>query len=993
MPAPSSSPRMVGRHAELAALLEAFDDGTAGTPRTVVVRGEAGVGKTRLVQEFLSLVTSDPLGAAATNSGSSPSGGSTAVSGSAVEGPVVAFGQCVDLGPIGAPFGPVRRVLRDLHAAVGTVALREAAGSAAAIASLAALVPGITEVTPEADEPAGEFAEAIEVLLERLSQRRHVVVVLEDLQWADAATMALLKTLASTLRGPHLTIVATYRSDDIDRFHPLRPVLAELDRTRSVVRVEVTPLSPDEVAEQVAQLVGGRDPRFVEALAERSGGIPFLVEELVDLGDRSLPDTLRELVLARYARLGDDAQQAVRTMAAGGMHVDDDVLAAVTALDENALDHAVREAIDTRVILADGAGYRFRHALTREAVEGEMLPSERVRVHRRYAEHLRDHRGDSPDDASAAAEHWLAARDLPAAFDATVAALRQSRSRFSPATAAKLTERLAELWDQVPDAQVRAGTTLPELHLDAAEAWHDLGEAERSLRSANEGLCVCDDDPLTRAGLLRQRFVETYNLEHRGRTEDLHEAVALLEGIDDPRARVLLSRVLTNIALDEHGEEAAAHAARAIALAEEAGDDDALAVALTVEAWRIAGDEDDELGALQPLERAATLRVEPPLRAYAGSALTDMLLRVGRFDDAAVVGAQHYDDVVRAGIERGSGSGLAYALAQALFATGRAEAARRYAQRSRRLMSPLHGASVVRLLASHLAWDDRMAERDDLLVVERPTIEDSRRRYPDKHGWWAVERAEAILAPDGADADAVADVLSDVFDVAASETGSPAVRRYAVVTAALLTLGHGRTAPPELRDRLGSAIDAWPPHPAAQAGAGMVRALLADVDGSPADRAAAWDALTAESTIELMPIWHRHVARYRLAQALLDSGDRDTAAAILTGIVATAPGDGVSRVARWAAELTARARLEPGGAGAAAQDDGVIATLTPRELQVLELVAEGLTNPQIGRRLFISPKTASVHVSAILAKIGAANRAEAAALYTASAGSPAAAST
>ncbi|MDR7188911.1 DNA-binding CsgD family transcriptional regulator/tetratricopeptide (TPR) repeat protein [Microbacterium sp. BE35] len=969
MPAPSSSPRMVGRHTELAALLEAYDDGVRAVPRTVIVRGEAGVGKTRLVQEFLALVTADPLG-----SRSDPD-----------DEPVVAFGQCVDLGPIGAAFGPVRRVLRDLHAAVGTDALREAAGSAAAIASLAALVPGIADETPEAEEATGEFAEAIEVLLERLSQRRHVIVVLEDLQWADAATMALLKTLASTLRGRRLTIVATYRSDDIDRFHPLRPVLAELDRTRSVVRVEVTPLNPDEVAEQVAQLAGGLDPRVVEALAERSGGIPFLVEELVDLGDRALPDTLRELVLARYARLGEDAQQALRTMAAGGVHVDDDVLAAVTALDEHALDHAVREAIDTRVIVADGAGYAFRHALTREAVEGEMLPSERVRVHRRYAEHLRDHRGESPDDASAVAEHWLAARDLPAAFDATVVALQETRSRFSPATAAKLAERLAELWDQVPDAETRSGTTLPALHLDAAQAWHDLGDPERALRSANEGLAVCPDDPITRAALLRRRYVETFNLEHRGRRDDIDEAVSLLEGSDDRRARILLSRVLTNMAIDEHGTDAAQHAARAIALAEESGDDDALAVALTVEAWRIAGDEDDEPGALAPLERAVTLRLDPSMRAYAGQALTDMLLRVGRFDEASVVGAQHFEEVSRAGIERGSGAALAHSLSFALFATGRPDAGLRYAQRARRLLSPVDSASVVRRLASHLSWDDRAAERDDLFATERGRIEESQRRYPDKDDWWAIERAEAALALHGGE---IGPVATDVLAAAEGEARTPAVRRYALLTAALLTLAPGRTPDPDARARIGAAVETLPGVGLARSVAGFVRASLADADGVPAaQRVEAWRGVVDDLSGGGMPIWHVQTAHCRLAWALIDAGERTEAATLLSDVAAESPALGVARVARWATELATQARLAPGSA-TADSSHGAVATLTPRELQVLELIAEGLTNPQIGQRLFISPKTASVHVSAILAKIGAANRAEAAALYAASASTP-----
>lgn len=973
MPALHSSPRMVGRQTELAALLEAFDAGVGGTPRTVVVRGEAGVGKTRLVQEFLALVTADPLGAR-----TAPG-----------EAPVVAFGQCVDLGPIGAPFGPIRRVLRDLHAAVGTDALRDAAGSAAAIASLAALVPGIADEPAESEEPAGEFAEAIEVLLEQLSRRRHVVVVLEDLQWADAATMALLKTLASTLRGRRLTIVATYRSDDIDRFHPLRPVLAELDRTRSVVRVEVAPLTPDEVAEQVAQLAGGLDPRVVEALAERSGGIPFLVEELVDLGDRALPDTLRELVLARYARLGDDAQQVVRTMAAGGVHVDDDVLSAVTALDERALDAAVREAIDTRVITADGAGYAFRHALTREAVEAEMLPSERVRVHRRYAEHLSDHRVDSPDDASAVAEHWLAARDLPAAFDATVAALRQSRSRFSPATSAKLTERLAELWGQVPDAETRAGTTLPALHLDAAQAWHDLGDSERSLRSANEGLAVCPDDPLMRAALLRQRYVQTFNLEHTGRPADLDEAVGLLEGVDDRRARVLLSRVLTNMAIDEHGADAAEHAARAIALAEETGDDPALAVALTVEAWRLAGDEDQDSAALAPLERAVALRLDPPMRAYVGSALTHMLVTAGRLHEAVVVGTQHYEDVVRAGIERGSGAAIAQSVAFALFATGEPETALHYARRARRLMSRADAASTLRLLSSHLVWDDRPRERDDLLTAERGRIEESQRLYPDKAVWWAVERADAALtlhARQGTDA------ATAVLAAAEDPEGSRStVRRYAVLTAALLTHSPGRPGDPGVRARIERALDGWPDNELAGRVSRFVRAVLADGDGAPADdRVTAWRAIVDELTPGGMPTWHLQTARCRLAWALIDAGERDDAADLLAAITAEAPPLGVARAARWATELATQARLIPGTTAADA-GEGIVASLTPRELQVLELIAEGLTNPQIGQRLFISPKTASVHVSAILAKIGAANRAEAAALYAASASASASA--
>ncbi|WP_225221833.1 helix-turn-helix transcriptional regulator [Microbacterium gallinarum] len=960
MAALASSPRMIGRRAELDTLLDAFDEGRTGHPRTVIVRGEAGIGKTRLVQEFLTA-------AALRRDGDAPL--------------VVAIGQCVDLGPIGAPFGPIRRVLRDLHTAVGTEALRAAAGSPAVIATLAALVPGIADDAVGGDQRPGEFAEAIEVLLESLSADRHVVVVIEDLQWADAATLALLKTLASTLRGRHLTIAATYRSDDIDRFHPLRPVLAELDRTRAIIRIEIGRLSPDEVAEQVAQLAA--DARDVEALAERSGGIPFLVEELVDLGDRGLPDTLRELVLARYSRLSDEGQETVRAMAAGGMHTDHDVLVAVSALDDHALDLAVREAIDARVVLADGAGYAFRHALTQEAVHAEMLPSERVRVHRRYAEFLASDRRDSPDAISAIAEHWLAARDLTAAFDATVAALAHSQTGFSPATSAKLAERLTELWDQVPDAATRAGTTLPQLHLEAAQAWHDLGDTERALRSANEGLAVCPDDPLTRAGLLRQRFVEVYNTEHRNRRDDLLAAIALLEESEDPRARVLLSRILSNLAIGEHGEEAAEHAARAIGIAEEAGDAAALAVALTIESWRIADDDDDPPRALEPIERAAALTLDPALRAYVAVAHVDLLQRLGRYDEAVRLGQLHHADAVRAGIERGSGTSIAFSLARALFSVGRPDEGLTFARRAHRLSERGSRGSVLRLIAMHYAWNDEAGVRTALIASERATIEESVRANPEKHGSWAIDRADASLTRPGGGVPRLPgddELLDDVLTVA-QQASSPQIGRYAALTASMmLASSDGGSADDERRTRLRAVTDTWPQRGAAPAFAAFVRAMVTMSSGAPAaERIAAWRALDSD----LLPIWHRHIASLGLADALIDSGGRDEAAAILERVRDEASVHGTARVARWAADLAEQAGLWAGSAGSAI-GDSTIAALTPRERQVLELVAEGLTNPQIGRRLYISPKTASVHVSAILAKIGASNRAEAAALFAAS---------
>ena len=511
---------------------------------------------------------------------------------------VIAFGQCIDLGPIGAPFGPIRRVLRDLHAEVGTDALRSAAGSPAVIATLAALVPGIADDGEAGDERAGEFAEAIEVLFETLSTTRHLVVVIEDLQWADAATLALLKTFASTLRGRHLTIVATYRSDDVDRFHPLRPVLAELDRTRTIVRIEVGPLSPAEVAEQVGapgERPGTSTMRPSRSSPTAAAASRSWLKSSSNWGTPACPTLSGNSSSPATRGWRDPAQQVVRAMAAGGMHVDHDVLAAVAGLEDHDLDVALREAIDARVVLADGAGYSFRHALTQEAVHGEMLPSERVRVHRRYAEHLGDNLADAPDDRLGG-RRALAGRARPAR--------RRSMRRSSPSRS-RTRDTLPPPPSSSPSDSPSCGRRFPmrraapgrrcaQLHLDAAQAWHDLGEPARALRSANEGLAL---EPRRSAHAGRaaapafRRDLQHRAREPQRRPPDRHCAARRARRRPSPHPAL---RVLSNVAISGHGPEAADAVGRAIALAEDADDDAALAVALTIETWRIADDEDDE---------------------------------------------------------------------------------------------------------------------------------------------------------------------------------------------------------------------------------------------------------------------------------------------------------------------------------------------------------------------------------------------------------------
>ncbi|GAA1465161.1 LuxR family transcriptional regulator [Microbacterium thalassium] len=984
---------MVGREPELGTLLAAYADGQRGHTRAVLLRGEAGIGKTRLVQTFLDRIATSDAG-----------------------GPpvVTAIGQCVDAGTIGAPFGPVRRVLRDLASAVGIAALREAAGSPAAAATLSAAVPALRPDTGDAAAAEVGFADALEVALESLSATRHVVIVIEDLQWADASTLTLLKSLAGTLRGHHLTIVATYRSDDVDRFHPLRPVLAELDRTREMTHVDLLPLTPEQIHDQIALLAqgGALSDALRAVVVERSGGIPFLVEELLDLGDAPLPATLRELVLARYLRLSGDTQLVVRTMAAGGMRVDDEALTAVAAT--GALDHALREAIDAHIVQTDDDGYAFRHALTREAVNDELLPSERVRVHRRYAEILTG-RADDPDAIAAASEHWLVARDIPRAFDASITALELSRATIAPATTARILERLTELWAEVPDAATRTGGSLAALHRDAARAWVVVGEDSRALRAAEEGLAEVADEPIVHAALLQQKCVLQSNITGRAEDSALHEAATLLEGIEEPAAKALRTRILTNLALGgvqsaPPTRDPAAIAdglRRSIALAEELDDATELVVALVSEGARLAHVDEDEAAALEPLERADALAPDAGVHTWVGAWHTEVVTHLGRYDAASEVGRRYLNEATAAGLEGGNGAIVAGLVAFAEFCAGRPGEGLPLARRATRLMAPGSRPLTLKLLGTFYTWNDEPQLRDELLASEKPSLDawyQGRGEGGTLFLTWSDASTDAVLAAAAGLGDAFADPdrAARVAKARHEMTGAwPVVtRRYGAVALSLLARaidagtfrvdGTGPAAAEQvdtaaLWAEIDAIVDAWPPRGVFPAATAFIRAVHADAQGAPAaDRVARWRETEAMIADGVMAVRQRHLARLSLAAALLQAGDRREAGEILARIVAEAPEHGVARIGRWAGELARRAGLDADTAddGAGVTGTGV-AALTAREQQVLSLIADGLTNTQIGGELFISPKTVSVHVSAILAKTGAANRTEAATLYRA----------
>ncbi len=357
------------------------------------------------------------------------------------------LGGCLELGADGLPFAPFTAVLRELVRDLGA-------------AGVAELLPGgstreLARLLPEFGEPAGpddagearaRLFEQMLILLEHLAEDHPVVLVLEDMHWADRSTRDLLSFLVrNQASADGLLIVVTYRSDDLHRGHPLRPLLAELDRIAWVTRMDLGRLARQDTGQLVAQITGREpDDDLLAAVYRRTEGNPLFVEALLGDGAQGadLPESLRDLLVASVRRLPEETQEVVRIASAGGERAGHGLLAAVTGLDGAGLARALRPAVAANVLLTDSDGYMFRHALIREAMHDELLPGERGQVHSRFAEVI----AANPDLVTPAspvqaaveqARHWYAAHDttraLVSAWQAAGQAGRALAKRGGPA--------------------------------------------------------------------------------------------------------------------------------------------------------------------------------------------------------------------------------------------------------------------------------------------------------------------------------------------------------------------------------------------------------------------------------------------------------------------------------------------------------------------------------------------------------------------------------
>ncbi|HUA04090.1 MAG TPA: AAA family ATPase, partial [Solirubrobacteraceae bacterium] len=463
--------------AELRELELALREATGESPVVVLLGGESGVGKTRLVREFERRASE---------------GDALVLRGEAVE---EADGEL----PYAPLIGALRPLVRARHRSL------EAMGRGSR-AQLAALLPGLDEeaAAPDGNDPSAQVRlfEALLELLECLGEDEPVVLVLEDLHWADRSTRTFVDFLARSLRRERVVLVLTYRTDEIHRRHPLRTLLSELDRIDRARRVELDPFDRDELAEALADILGEPpSDKLVMRLYERSEGNPLYSEELLAAGmdgRGAAPQSLRDAFMLRIERLSADAQAAARVISAG-RSLDEPMIAEVTGIEPGALHTALREAVAEQVLVTDEPSRLcFRHALLREAMYDDLLPGERSELHLALARAFED-RADYENDrgvdlASAIARHYATAGDQPAALRATVQAALAARDVHAYGDAADLAERALELWPRVPDADQTIPLDHVQLATIAADAHSVAGDRSRAEVLLGHALKELDPD-------------------------------------------------------------------------------------------------------------------------------------------------------------------------------------------------------------------------------------------------------------------------------------------------------------------------------------------------------------------------------------------------------------------------------------------------------------------------------------------------------------------
>lgn len=990
---PSSTAPLVARQTQMTVLRAALERARQGEPTTVLLGGDAGSGKTRIADELATLARSG--------------------------GDCVLVGHCIDLGEVGLPYLPFVEILSAIQSlAAGEPGI---AGLLAARPSLAGIGGGTrlgSDDTGGDDVGRLQQFDAVASLLAEIS-RRHapIVLVVEDLHWADPSTRDLLRYVVARAAGQRLLVVLTYRVDDLHRRHPLRPLLADLARQPGVERVDVPPFTADELREFASYVAGPLTDDEMRRVARRSEGNAFFAEELLEAGPSAtgLPESLADVLLSRVERLHPPSRHLVQLAAVAGRRVAEPLLHAVLAAEgrpvDGELDDWLRDAVAHQVLVPDDAGrYGFRHALLGEAVYDDLLPGERVRLHTAFARAIRDSVpagaasnggsvGIGLGSAAELAHHATASNDLAGALTASLAAAEQAGRQHAPAEKLGHLERALELWSAVPDAEQLTQRTLVGLGLEAAHSAGRAGEPARAVALAraatNLAAAAAAGHPwgslpaVVEAGARQHLAMHLAAVDNDDMFGESRRAIELLLGSADelpsgpPTPELVEAAAMYARACiwSERGDEAVAWARWTLEAARHLELPARVADALTTLAVTARDDPDETARLLREARERAVeageLGVElrtcynlAAVRFYSGDwpeALVELEHGTRRAVDSGTtwstwaIEMRVLDVVARYFVGDWDGSvaaGTPLGMTPPDSVAARLNAAGLYVAVGRGTEGALAAADAVRAnwpqdgqialvgggtLVDALTWAGRP---DDAVAVASEVTAYLSSTWSDYFlgGIWLSALAISAVA------DTVDDPRADAAARAAAREHADSWRDGALAAA---ERGRPRGG------QMGPEGRAW-----------LLRVTAEHSRISGEDQVESWTRAVEEFG-DAYP-YEQARSQWRLAEAMLGGGDRAGALEAASRAAATARRLGAEPLLQAVAALARRGRLDvPGVRG------GRTSLLTGREGEVLALVAEGLTNREVGARLFISDKTVSVHLSNVMAKLGASSRTEA----------------
>jgi DNA-binding CsgD family transcriptional regulator/tetratricopeptide (TPR) repeat protein len=924
---------LVGRAATLSDIHSGLLDVGPGGTAAVFLAGESGVGKSRLLRE---------------TAGGMRAGGVAVLS-----------GTCLDIGDA-SPLHPVLQALRRV---------------------------GATPIAADGD--AGALLERVSHQLRTIADGRRLLLVLDDLQWADRSTRQLLLYLLAGLGDVQLSVLAAIRAESLHGTHPLRRVLAELRRLRSVRVLDIAPLDRAGTAELVTAIAGEKiDPEDADRVFKRSGGNPFVAEELSrDLRDGrvELSDTLREIFLSRVDELPEHARDVVHAVAAGVEPIDHTLLARVLGRPEDQLIDGIRAAVAQRFVASAGDGYKLRHSLVAEVLAGGVLPAEYAALHRRYGEAL----ADSGDHARLA-HHWQRAGEPARALPSVIAAARAAERLYGFAEAHRYWSLALDL--STEELSTGGSTDRTDLLAHAAESAHQCGEHQRALSRLAELAERPDGPGECELHLRRARYLAAAGRSAPAETE---YELALASPECTPREKATAAAFLAELLLHlGRYADANARAREALELAEVDGSTADLVRASAALGFSAAFREDPDAG-LAVIRQAVDIAERSGHPDDIGCAylhLAELLTGpLNNLEEGVLVARRGAEKLAGMGVGRTYQTRLLAIAANGLFRVGQWAEADQVLQDAMR-HRPSGADAVELLLARCRLWvgfgDVDAANRDLDAVATVLAGGGARHVLPMLTlraglAMWQRRHAEARAAVQRGLTETRSDdlVLLGVLawhglraEAEAHSDGEPvdqvAVRRLKVVVNRMAA-GVGNAAAP-VRAVIDGYLD-------------LCAAELSRIEDRPdpdvwARAAAVWDRRKQP--------YPAAYSRLRQAEASFARKARRTAATTaIRQAYATARAMGAKPFAAEIISIASRARVTLAGDDdtmpltADPQDQDELGGLTGREREVLAALAEGLTNKEIGQRLFISERTVGVHVGHIFDKLQVRTRVQASRVF------------